>query len=181
MTGETARAALLINVADLLRRPASRKPVRLTVPSEGFTVVDSTVPAGAPIDVDLELESLTDGIVVTGQVSAPWEAACRRCLGPAHGRLDVTVRELYQSDPQTDVAFTIDGEVLDLEPLVREAVLLELPLAPLCRPDCAGLCPTCGADLAEGPCDCPPAAGDPRWAVLDVLRDPGGADPGSTA
>ena len=171
MTGETARAALLINVADLLRRPASRKSVRLTVPSEGFTVVDSTVPAGAPIDVDLELESLTDGIVVTGQVSAPWEAVCRRCLGPAHGRLDVTVRELYQPDPQSDEAFTIDGEVLDLEPLVREAVLLELPLAPLCRPDCAGLCPECGVDRNEVDCGHQPDLSDARWGALDDLRD----------
>jgi len=170
VTGETARAALLINVADLLRRPASRKSVRLTVPSDGFTVVDSTVPAGAPIDVDLELESLTDGVVVTGQVSAPWEAACRRCLGPAHGRLDVTVRELYQSEPQSDEAFAIDGEVLDLEPLVREAVLLELPLAPLCRADCAGLCPDCGADRNDVDCGHQLEVHDPRWDVLDDLR-----------
>ena len=171
MTGETIRSALLVNVADLLRRPASRKSVRATVPSEGFTVVDSSVPAGAPIDVDVELDSLSDGIVVTGQVSAPWEASCRRCLGPARGRLDVTVRELYQPHPDSDEAFTIEGEVLDLEPLVREAVLLDLPLAPLCRPDCAGLCPECGADHNETDCGHQPDTSDPRWAALEDLRD----------
>jgi uncharacterized protein len=171
VTGETTRSVLFVNVADLLRRPASRKSVPLTVPSPGLTVVDSSVPAGAPIDVDLELESLSDGIVVTGQVSAPWEAACRRCLGPARGRLDVTVRELYQPRPESDEAFTIEGDVLDLEPLVREAVLLELPLAPLCRPDCAGLCPECGVDRNETDCGHRPDARDPRWSALDDLRD----------
>jgi uncharacterized protein len=171
VTGETTRSALLVNVADLRRRPASRKSVRLAVPSHGFTVVDSRVPAGAPIDVDLELESLTDGIVVVGQVSAPWEASCRRCLGPARGRLDVTVRELYQLHPETDEAFAIEGDILDLEPLVREAVLLDLPLAPLCRPDCGGLCPECGADRNEIDCGHQPDTGDPRWAALDDLRD----------
>jgi uncharacterized protein len=171
VTGETTRSALLVNVADLLRRPASRKSVRLTVPSEGLTVVDSSVPAGTPIDIDFELESLTDGIVVTGQVSAPWDASCRRCLGPSRGRLDVTVRELYQPHPESDDAFATDGDVLDLEPLVREAVLLELPLAPLCRRDCAGLCPECGADRNEVDCGHRPDTRDARWSVLDGLRD----------
>src|SRR5262249_4119524 len=171
VTGETTRSAVLVNVADLIRRPASRKSVRLTVPSEGFKVVDSSVPPGAPIDIDLELESLTDGVVLTGQISAPWEASCRRCLGPAHGRLDVTVRELYQAHPDSEEAFTIDGDVLALEPLVREAVLLELPLAPLCRPDSAGLCPECGADRNEVDCGHRPNTRDPRWSALDALRN----------
>jgi uncharacterized protein len=171
VTGEGTRSDLLVNVTELLRRPASRKAVKVRVPSEGFTVVDSRVPEGAPIDVDLQLESLTDGIVVTGRVTAPWEAPCRRCLGPVHGLLDVEVHELYQAHPESEDAFALDGELLDLEPLVREAVLLDLPLAPLCRPDCAGLCPECGADRNLTDCGHRPARGDPRWGALDVLRD----------
>jgi uncharacterized protein len=166
-----AAHALVVNVTELLRRPASRKEVHVQVPSEGFTVVDSTVPAGAPVDVDLELESLSDGIVVTGHVRAPWEAACRRCLGPAGGTLDVEVQELYQVHPESDEAFALDGDLLDLEPVVREALLLELPLAPLCRADCAGLCPECGADRNVTDCGHRPAASDARWAALDDLRD----------
>jgi uncharacterized protein len=162
---------LAVNATDLLRHPSSRRDVKVQVPSEGLKVVDSVVPPGAPIDVDVELESLTDGIVVTGRVTAPWEGACRRCLGPAGGTLDVPVRELYQARPESDEAFAITGELLDLEPLVREAVLLELPLAPLCRPDCAGLCPECGADRNEGDCGHHGVAADPRWAALDDLRD----------
>ena len=161
---------LLVNVAELLRHPASRQEVHVEVPSDGLTVVDSAVPAGAPIDVDVTLESLSDGVVVSGRVSAPWEGACRRCLGPAGGMLDVLVRELYQPTPETDDAFPIEGDQLDLEPLVREALLLELPLAPLCRPDCAGLCPECGADRNEVDCGHRLDAHDPRWDALDQLR-----------
>jgi uncharacterized protein len=171
VTGGGTANALLVNVADLLRRPASRKEVHVQVPSEGFTVVDSSVPAGAPVDVDLELESLTDGIVVTGHVRAPWEASCRRCLGPAAGTLDVDVQELYQPHPESDDAFPLDGDLLDLEPVVREALLLELPLAPLCRPDCAGLCPECGADRNVTDCGHRPQPTDLRWGALDELRD----------
>ena len=161
---------LLVNVAELLRHPASRQEIRVEVPSEGLTVLDSVVPAGAPIDVDVVLESLSDGIVVTGRVSAPWEGACRRCLGAAMGTLDLLVRELYQPEPHSDDAYPIEGDQLDLEPLVREALLLELPLAPLCRADCAGLCPECGADRNEVDCGHRLQTHDPRWEALDQLR-----------
>jgi uncharacterized protein len=162
---------LIVNVAELLRHPMSRAEVHTQVPSEGFTVLDSSVPAGTPITVDVALESLNDGIVATGRVSAPWQGACRRCLGVAGGTLEVLVSELYQARPQTDEAFPINGDLLDLEPLVREAVLLELPLAPLCRADCAGLCPECGVDRNESDCGHGAVSGDPRWAALDELRE----------
>ncbi len=161
---------LLVNVAELLRHPASRQEVHVELPSEGLTVLDAAVPAGALIDVDVALESLSDGVVVTGRVSAPWEGSCRRCLGPAGGTLDVLVRELYQPKPDSDEAFPIVADQLDLEPLVREALLLDLPLAPLCRPDCAGLCPECGADRNEADCGHRADDHDPRWDVLDELR-----------
>jgi len=81
-----------------------------------------------------------------------------------------TVEELFVSDPEEWETYPIHGDHIDLEPMAREAVVLGLPLAPLCRPDCKGLCPSCGADLNQGPCGCPPAAADPRWAALDALR-----------
>ena len=74
-----------------------------------------------------------------------------------------------------DEAYPLAGDELDLEPLARDAVLLELPLAPLCTEDCQGLCPTCGANRNTESCDCAPPA-DPRWAALDVLRDADPAD-----
>jgi uncharacterized protein len=81
-----------------------------------------------------------------------------------------TVDELFVTDPEEGETYPIAGDHIDLEPMTREAVVLGLPLAPLCRPDCKGLCPTCGAELNRGPCGCPPPATDPRWAALDALR-----------
>jgi uncharacterized protein len=160
-------------VAELLRRPSSRLSVRRSVPLDGATVVDSHLAEGAEADVDLELESLADGIVVTGTISAPWEGSCRRCLAPVGGRAEAVVRELFHSAPTTDEARPLAGEQIDLEPLVREAVMLELPLAPLCRPDCAGLCPECGADRNVVDCGHRPDTRDPRWAALEGLLDDG--------
>ena len=167
-----AERLLLVNVAELLRRPASRKEVHVRAHLEGLRVGDAEVVPGSEIDVDVELESLTDGIVVTGRVVAEWEAPCRRCLAPVGGRADVAVRELYQPPPRTDEdAFELHGEQLDLEPLVREAVVLELPLAPLCRDDCRGLCTICGADLNETDCGHDQRPVDPRWAALEGLAE----------
>ena len=160
----------LVSVAELLRRPASRKDLVVEVPAHDLTVVDSEVPDGSPITAAFELESLTDRVVVTGRVRAEWAGTCRRCLAPVGGPLDVAVRELYQVEPVSEDAFPFDGEQLDLEPVLREALMLELPLSPLCRPDCAGLCPTCGINRNEGHCECAPAVVDPRWDGLDELK-----------
>jgi uncharacterized protein len=127
------------------------------------------------------LEVTIGGIVAHGTVIAPWVGECRRCLGEVNGELTVPVREIYQprsdsgpaasaADDAEEEVYPLLGDTLDLLPLARDAVLLNLPQAPLCRPDCAGLCPTCGADLNVGSCDCPPSITDPRWAALDVLR-----------
>jgi uncharacterized protein len=133
--------------------------------------VDTAVPDGAPIEADLVLESLSDGIVVAGTVTSSWEGTCRRCLEPVGGVLDATVRELYRARQGDDDAFTFTGDQLDLEPMVREAVLLELPLAPLCRADCAGLCPECGANRKEVACGHTTAPVDVRWAGLEGLLE----------
>ncbi len=167
---------LLRNVAELLRDPGSRRHIALSLPiadlaPDGLSVVDARVPPHATVVVVVELEALPDGIVVTGDFSAPWEAECRRCLSPARGTLSPHVRELYRVAPQPDDdAFPLENEQLDLAPLVAEALTLDLPLAPLCRPGCAGLCPVCGADLNEGDCECDRAVSDSRWAALDVLK-----------
>jgi len=162
---------LVVNVVELVRKPPQRQHVSATAPLEGVVVGDAMVVDGAQAEVELDLESLSDGVVVTGHLSAPFVATCRRCLGPVAGRLDVDVRELYQRHPTTDDAYPFDGEVLDLRPLVREALALELPLAPLCRADCQGLCPTCGANRNESDCGHQPESKDDRWDALDALRD----------
>ena len=160
---------LIVNVVELRRKPASRQHVRVDALASEMVVGDARVPDGARIGVDVELESLSDGITVTGRISGPWVAVCRRCLGEATGMLEVDVRELYQVKPTIDDAFTYDGDLLDLTPLVREALMLDLPVAPVCRDDCAGLCPVCGVDRNEAPCSCDAQATDPRWSALEGL------------
>lgn len=162
---------LLINVAELLRRAGTEREIDLAVPLADLDLTDERFPSGGELDVALHLDSMTDGIVISGHVTVPWVGQCRRCLVDTSGRIDVDVHELYQPDPPSDPdAFPIEGEQIDLRPLVREAALIEAPATPLCRPDCAGLCPTCGIDRNVATCSCEPVGSDDRWAALDQLR-----------
>jgi uncharacterized protein len=148
-------------------------------------VADTRVPDGGRVAVDATLTAVHGGLEVSGTVRAAWTGECRRCLRPVGGDLAAEVRELYrpraEGEPEDEDTYALGVDHLDLAPLARDAVLLTLPLAPLCRADCPGLCPTCGADLAEGDCGCAGAAVDPRWAALDILRERGGADTGSAS
>jgi uncharacterized protein len=140
---------------------------------DGLGAVGVVVPDEARIGLDVELCSYPGGITVTGTVSAPWQGECRRCGGPVTGEVAAQVRERYAPAGGTDGdedAYLLVGDELDLEPLARDAVLLDLPLAPLCSEECLGLCPQCGANWNLGACGCPLVA-DPRWSALDVLRD----------
>lgn len=168
---------LLINAAELLRRPGSERSVELqtTIAELGITD-DERLPADGEVDVRIRLESLTDGIVVDGVVHAPWTGTCRRCLASAAGVTNSEVHELYQQVLTDPDAFEIVGDQLDVRQMVREIVLLDAPATPLCRIDCAGLCPECGADLGVEPCACQVEQSDPRWDALSELRaqlDPG--------
>jgi uncharacterized protein len=141
-------------------------------------VADSVVPSDAEASAVATLDSVDGGIEVTALVSAPWRAECRRCLKPVGGELNCDVREVFRPRQPGERAsddeetYPLTGDQLDLRPLVRDALLLGLPIAPLCREDCAGLCPTCGSDLNEGPCSCAAPDPDPRWGALEALRDP---------
>ena len=164
----------VVNVADLVHRPGAHRRERVAGPLEGLQVVDALVPAGAEVVVETLLEWVSDGILATGAASAPWTGQCRRCLGPVGGELRVEFRELFEESPREGESYLLRGEHIDLAPLAREALVLDLPLAPLCAEDCQGLCPECGADLNEGRCRCRTEVPDRRWAALDVLRgEPG--------
>ena len=134
---------------------------------------ESYVPDGDEVSFDGELESTSDGVVAAGIVRGRWRGTCRRCATTVGGAIEVAVRERFieGADPDRDDAYRLDGDFVDLGPLVRDAVVLELPLAPLCTEDCRGLCAQCGSDLNAGACGCE-APIDPRWATLDVLRRP---------
>ena len=161
---------LVINAAELLRRPGSERDVELAVQPEELDVDDGRLLPGAPVGVRLHLESLGNGIVVTGTVSAEWADSCRRCLAPAAGTAAVDVHELFQETVTDPDAFELVGDQVDLRPMVRELVLLDLPVTALCRPDCAGLCPTCGVDRNTQSCAFAAKDKDPRWDALSQLR-----------
>jgi uncharacterized protein len=122
-----------------------------------------------------------DGVLVTGEAHADLEGECVRCLEPIRDQLDVTFQELYLYDDTRDAASVqeegeddvsmLDGDLLDLEPVLRDAVVLALPFQPLCQDDCPGLCPECGARLADDPDHHHDAPVDPRWAGLADLKD----------
>jgi uncharacterized protein len=161
---------LLINAAELLRRPGTERRLDLDSTVAELGISDRRFDPQSNVDISLRLESLTDGIVVEGELRAPWSDACRRCLAPASGEVVSEVHELYQHVITDPDAFEIVGEQIDLTPMVRENLLLEAPVAPLCRPDCAGLCPTCGVDRNVADCNCAEATTDPRWDALAQLK-----------
>jgi uncharacterized protein len=171
--------AFLIPVASLLRHPGASKDVTFRAPFDPDGVLASTwegaaeVVPGADVEVRLTLTSYLGGVAASGVLLAPWRASCRRCASDASGVLEARVAERFApgAGPDDDDAYPLDDETVDLTALVRDAVVLELPLAPLCRDDCAGLCATCGQDRNEATCTCQPTT-DPRWATLDALRVP---------
>ncbi len=141
---------------------------------EGIDPGRSVVPAGAEAEVDVTLTSFEGGLEAEGTVRAPWVGLCRRCAAPVGGDLVIKVHERFAdaplSGPSDEELYPITpDDTIDLGAMARDAIVLELPMAPLCRDDCRGLCPQCGADRNEGDCGCV-APRDPRWANLDVLR-----------
>ena len=125
----------------------------------------------ATVKVQLSLQSYIGGLRAKGRVEAPWHGICRRCSTPILGVSSVPVNERFVDErgPGDDDAYLVEHDFVDLAPLAHDAILLDLPLAPLCREDCKGLCPYCGIDHNEADCDCQ-APVDPRWATLDELR-----------
>jgi uncharacterized protein len=143
------------------------------------------IEAGAPLELDLRIESVTEGVLVSGTVSAPTVGECSRCLSRFEGSIDIALTELFAYPESTTEATTEEDEVghvvddtVDLEQSIVDAVGLELPLAPLCGPDCPGLCPQCGIALATAEPGHHHDVIDPRWAKLaEMLPD----TPGDTS
>ncbi len=160
-----------IPVAELLRHPGAKREVDLSGDLGEVKVTASHVRPGAQTQVVGTIESL-DNITVQfkGTVTAPWDGDCRRCLGPAAGSLTVEVHELFERAPESEDIYPLQADRLDLEPLARDALYLELPQAPLCMADCQGLCPECGADRNTVDCGHTVDELDPRW---DAFRELG--------
>lgn len=157
---------LRINAADLLRHPGAERSIATRLSADELGTVHANI--AGEIDVDLVARSTTDDVVVTGTVTVPWRADCRRCLAEVRGVAVAEFDEVYRHDPDAE-AEPIVADQIDLAPALRQTVLLEVPDAPLCRDGCAGICPVCGADRNTDPCDCDTTVRDERWAALDDL------------
>jgi uncharacterized protein len=151
--------------------------IEATAP-EGWGLDLVKIPAGTPVVIDARFESVMDGVLVTAEVEVPVAAECGRCLDPVTFDLVAPVQELYayEPDPADEDSLTLNGDTLDLEPVVRDAVVLALPMNPLCDPDCLGLCAECGARLADVEPGHAHSQVDPRWAALALLKDSNSAD-----
>ncbi len=173
------RAPLVLDTRELGRRPGSQREVSRTVPAPADLGIEVLgVPEGSPVELDLRLEAVMEGVLVTGTATAALTGECARCLEPISDEVEVRFQELFVYDDQ-DVdpdeeleVSTLQDDLVDLEPLLRDAVVLALPFQPLCTEDCPGLCAECGARLADDPDHVHDAPVDPRWAALGALAEP---------
>ncbi len=171
------RAPLVLDTRELGRRPGSQRQKSFSAPAPADLGIEVLrVPEGSPIEFDIRLEAVMEGVLVTGTAAAGLDGECVRCLEPIHDDIEVDFQELFvyeEKDDETDEEDSgtsrLEGDLLDLEPLLRDAVVLSLPFQPLCRDDCPGLCIECGARLADDPDHQHEEPIDPRWAALQGL------------
>ena len=171
------RSGLVLDTHELGRRAGAMKVVRTSVeaPADlGISVIG--VPLGSPVELDLRLESVVEGVLVSGSAVVEVRGECVRCLGEVSDQLEVEIQELFVYpgvEPDNTLASRLEGDLFDLEPLLRDEVVLDLPFQPLCREDCLGLCVECGANLNDNPDHRHEARLDPRWATLRGLEGSG--------
>lgn len=159
-----------IDVRDLLGQPGASRTQHVEAPLEGLRTELAQVREDVPVEGDLELESLVEGILVSGTLRGAFSLRCARCLREFDQPFGVEVHELFVRDPDPDGDdYPLDPEgAIEPDQMVRDVIGVELPFSPLCRADCQGLCPVCGGDRNLG--ECPGHAEiDPRWSALDEL------------
>src|SRR5690242_12668882 len=186
----TPRGALVFDMRQLGRQAGSSLTQARTVPApDDLRLELIEVPAGADVALEVRFEAVSEGVLATGTAIAPLAGECARCLTPLTSSVTVGFQELYlyaegrhdkhdkhdeQEEQDDEGLYHLDGDLLDLEPAFRDAVVLALPMSPLCREDCPGLCAECGVPLADaGPGHRHDAAVDPRWAALQQLSEQG--------
>lgn len=169
---------LVVRVGDLLREPGSRRDLEHEVDLGVLATSSASTIPGTTVDVEGVVVAMAGGVEALGTVAFDWYGACRRCLEDVTGHAVVEFREVCQREPIDEDVLPIEGDLLDLEPLVRELVLSSLPLAPLCDEACPGPDPerfpaaTADEVEAEAADRDPDEEGprDPRWDVLSELK-----------
>jgi uncharacterized protein len=157
-----------VDVRHLLATPGGSRSVRIDRPLEGLA--SELAEVSDPVRVEALLESVVEGILVSGPVSGRMELRCARCLRGFDQEFGLHVEELFAADAsEDDDRYPLIDDAIDLTPMVRDSVVLSLPFAPLCRPDCLGLCERCGGNRNLGECACAEPV-DPRWAPLESVR-----------
>lgn len=175
-----SQAPLVFDTSELPRAPGVMQEVTDEVSApKTFGIEMLGVPAESPLQLRLQLTSVTEGVLVTGTIAAPLKGECARCLNPIDDTSVVEIQELYAYEGSTteettdaDEVMRLQGELLDLEPAVRDSLLLAMSNNPLCRPECPGLCSVCGVHWDELPDDHDHEQIDPRWAALKNLLGP---------
>ncbi len=171
------RQPLVVDTTNLPRQPGATRALKRVIPAPadlGLELI--SVPEGADVELDLSLTSVSEGVYVSGSVRGTLKGECGRCLNEISQSFDVSLAELYAYADSTteettdeDEVGRMQGDLFDLEPAVRDAVVLTLPTNPVCRPDCPGLCPECGVHFDDLPADHSHEEVDARWAALRNL------------
>ncbi len=168
----------IVSTRELERRPGTMRTVHRTAPApsgeQAIGIVGVIgVPDGSDVELDLTLESVTEGVYLSGTAAVHLAGECSRCLDALHDELEVGLGELFaypasatEETTDSDEIPRLVDERIDLTQLVRDAVVTDLPMAPLCREDCPGLCSECGERWADLAADHGHETLDPRWAAL---------------
>ncbi|MDX2541906.1 YceD family protein [Streptomyces sp. WI04-05B] len=187
------RNPLVFDTHELGRRPGALQRLTREIDAPADLGIQGVigVPEGALVELELRLESVMEGVLVTGTARARAKGECVRCLEPLEQELTADFQEMFSypdaddrgrvkaepaddAEDDEDTLFIEDG-LFDLESVLRDAVVLALPMQPVCQDDCPGLCSECGARLADDP-DHHHNAVDIRWAALQGLA--GSLEPG---
>lgn len=163
----------MLNVHDLIGHPGMARSMDLLGTLDGLATELVAVPDDALLGGPLSLESVIEGVFVAGSITGTWRVRCARCLTEETRPFTVEIGELVTPAPAgpenaDDDGYTFVDEQIDIDQIVRDAIGVEMPFAPLCRPDCHGLCPTCGGNRNLGECPGHDVI-DPRFAVLSEL------------
>lgn len=164
--------AFQLGVAAILRDPSRVKKFDMEGRLEDLFVTSSRVDPNELISFSAVAEGVHSGILVTGHLSVGWTGECVRCLKEARGGIRAEVCELFEENADPDgESYPYTGVTLDLTELISDTVVLNLPVVPLCNPQCKGLCVICGGDLNLSDCTDHQLVSDPRWAALGQLED----------